>query len=373
MQNNKLLKAVRERRRFSIEDVAAASKIAAKSLAAFEVGEKEPSFKQLEKLATAYGLPVYLLAGNSIPNLPEALPDFRKGDSSPAHLSPGGARRVWRAEGVATFTRQLSSALKFEPLEIVRSIAAGSADAQVAQNLRDTFDDWLSSRLDDFQLMGNEETLFLSSLRIFLEANGIVININDADSDDFLGFYIDSEESLPLAFVNRRISSKKAQLFTLAHELCHWILGKEGVSDPFVVSNRTERKCNLFAAEFLAPMPAFRSSVERLPNTVREDVFELVQRVSSKSLLSRHATAIRLVEAGYISQQQLSTWERVARRRPRAEKEEEATDGFGQAHAKRIGELGYLPVYLAGKAVGQKMVDSIDVQSGMKSFRGIAT
>jgi hypothetical protein len=33
--------------------------------------------------------------------------------------------------------------------------------------------------------------------------------------------------------------------------------------------------------------------------------------------------------------------------------------------AKRIGELGYFPTYVANLALQKKLVDSVDIQSGM--------
>ena len=112
------------------------------------------------------------------------------------------------------------------------------------------------SRGLDFK--GTPEQIFLGSFRLFLEAQGTIVNVNDAPFDDFLGFYINHSESTPVAFVNRKISSRKAQLFTLAHEFGHILANAEGVSNPFIVKNSIERTCNKFAAEFLSPMAAFR-------------------------------------------------------------------------------------------------------------------
>ncbi|KIZ41431.1 hypothetical protein OO17_15105 [Rhodopseudomonas palustris] len=235
--------------------------------------------------------------------------------------------------------------------------------------MREFFDDWLERRSTGLDFHGTPEQIFFGAFRMFLEALGTIVNVNDAPPDDFLGFYVNHSETAPVAFVNRKISSRKAQLFTLVHEFGHILANTEGVSNPFIVKNATEQTCNRFAAEFLAPMSTFQRYVEQLGRSVRSDAFELIRLVSQNLLLSQHATAIRLVEANYLSQSFLRTWESKRSKTPTLEKDDEtdaAVGKFGAVHAKRIGELGYLPTYLAKIAIDEKIVDSLDVQSGMK-------
>ena len=147
-----------------------------------------------------------------------------------------------------------------------------------------------------------------------------------------------------------------------------------GISNPFVANNHIERTCNHFAAEFLAPMSSFATIVEAVPRTIRSDTAAFIRAVSEKSLLSMQATAIRMVEGEFLTQQQLRGWQRIALRNLRAEKEEEieaAGEGRGAIHAKRISELGYLPTYVAAVGVDRKIVDTLDVQSGLSLSAGL--
>ncbi len=367
------LKHVREHRHFKVEDVASFAKISLERLRAFEEGTRTPSFKQLETLAEVYGIPSYLLASDALPNLPEVLPDFRRQVPRPARLSPAGMRKVWSAERISCFSHQLISEIKSVGINVGKQVI-NSISPEVAAGLRQRFDEWFIGNEAYLGLNGKRELVFFSALRIYFEARGLIVNVNDAPSDDYMGFYISPESGVPISFVNRKIYSKKAQLFTLLHEYCHHLIGKEGVSDPFVADNHIERSCNRFAAEFLEPLSHFEKSVKRIGRTSRGDVFSLVNQASAQSLLSKHATAIRLLEAGFISQAQLKSWTQVVQRTPRAEKEDEieaAGDAFAPPHAKRIGELGYLPTYLAGIAVKRKMIDSIDVQSALGLSEGL--
>lgn len=368
MPRHATLKLVREQRHFDLEDVAARAHISTARLAEFEAGTRAPSIKQVEKLSTVYGVPSYQLFSLDRPNLPETLPDFRKAVVAPARLSPAGAEKVWAARGIAEFANQLAIEVEAPVADWLSKLDFGPPTLKRAGVLREFFDEWLAKRQRQLAFTGTAEQVVLGACRLFIEAQGTIVNVNQAPGDEYFGFYIDPDAGLPLVFVNRAISSKKAQLFTLLHEYAHHLMGAAGVSNPFTARNSIERTCNKFAAEFLAPMAAFQALVERQPRSVRSDPTALIRQVSDSSWLSLHATAIRLVEAGYLTQAQLQAWEKTVRRNPAAEKQDEAEaagDGQGAPHAKRIGELGYLPTLLANRAIEARMIDSIDVQAGM--------
>ena len=359
-----VLKRVRELRNLEVGEVAASAGMSERSLADFEDDRRDPSYAQLENLAEVYGIPAYTLNHSDVPNLPELIADFRTSNARPARLSPSGLRRLWAAKTRSQFARQLGSEIKLGSPDWLGKVPQGSLDANHARDLRIFFQDWFDERRDDLGFVGSEEQIFMQSFRLFMEVQGLIININDAEPDDFLGFYVRPDEGFPLAFVNRKISSKKAQLFTLLHETCHHFEKNEGVSNPFIVRNAAERRCNRFAAEFLAPQQEFALLASERPQQL--DLLRYVNEVSQRSLLSRQATAIRLFEEKYITDQQLSVCQRTFARQPKKEKEEEKTEAKGgQQHAKRIGELGYLPVYLAAIAVDRKLVDNVDVRQGL--------
>jgi Zn-dependent peptidase ImmA (M78 family) len=364
MQIGRILRQVREQRHFDLDEVAAFAQISRARLADFEADDRSPSYLQLERLAEAYGIPPYLFASQTLPNLPEAPRDYRRAHPGPAQLTPAGMKRIWAAEKIARFTAQLAQATRHRTLRTQNVTSIQEPSAAAARSLRKTFDEWLTARRDKLKFTGPPEQEFLGALRLFFEVHGVVININNAPAKDFLGFYA-SETAFPLAFVNRSISSKKAQLFTLVHEFAHHVLNAQGISDPFAANNPVERQSNQFAAEFLAPMDAFAALVASLRTRVN-DPSGLIRNVSKRSFLSNHAAAIRLTEAGFLSQAELREWERVTARNRRAEKDEEKEgESFGNPHAKRVSEVGYLPSFLAKKAIDQKIVDRIDVQEGL--------
>lgn len=371
MVNSRALKQVREQRHFDVDAVADFLKIKPGRLAEFEEGGVEPSIKQLEKLAAIYGIPSYLFADDKVPNLREALPDFRKKEVGPASISPAGLLRVWNSEKVATATAQLMGVAPYKSPRWKRDVPTGQPSTQLALNLRGYFDEWLSQRSGALAFTGKQEQKFLAGLRLFLEVLGTIVRINDAPPSDYFGFFIEGDSTPDTIFINRKITSHKAQLFTLLHEYGHKLLGLSGISDPFKTRNFVERQCNKFAADFLAPLEIFAQFAAQIPRGSRSDVFDYVDRVSSRSLLSKHATAIRLVEAELITRIQLKSWEDARANFSPKELKEEDQDAIPDSiiavpHAKRINEVGYLPIYVAGQALSLGFIESIDVQVGIE-------
>lgn len=368
MPNIYSLRIVREQRGLPIAEVAAFASIAVDRLADIEQGKREPSRKQMERLADTYGVPLYNLFGDAIPNLEPLPQDFRKRDPIPSSLTPRGLKTLLASGRISQFSKQLAVELNYAPAKLIRTVRQPGTVKRRATEIRGAFDAWYKPRAASFGFSGTTEQKFMNALRLFLEVQGIVLNVNDAPENDYMGFFLEPEAGLPTIFVNRIVSSKKAQLFTLAHEYSHVLLGEHGISDPFTARNAIERTCNVFAAEFLAPMDQFARIVEALPQQSRSDIFRFVDTVASRTLLSKHAAAIRLVEGDYISQRDMQIWRRRFTAKPREEKDEEreaSSSGGGVPYAKRVSELGHLPVVLAKRAVDQGMIDAFDVAEGI--------
>lgn len=363
MEISKILRQVREQRQFSVAQVADRAAISATRLTEFEAGKREPSYNQLNALAEVYGVAPYIFVSKTLPNLEPNLPDFRQENPTPATPSPQGMKRIWAVESISEYTRQLLDALDFKPQKLTKG--RPEATPEFARELRSEFDNWLAPRRDGFQFAGTDEQKFLAAFRLYFEFQGNLVNINDAPTVDYTGFFSTPDVGVPSIFVNRKIYSKKAQLFTILHEYCHYIVGAEGVSDPFVSRNNTEVTCNKFAAEFLAPEKQFTSLVESLPKDRFQSTDRLIKAVSRRALLSMHASGIRLVETGYISRKDLNAWLANIFKNPRVEKDEEPDVAGGHVHAKRLGELGYLPTFLSAAAIQKGIIDRHDVVVGL--------
>lgn len=249
-------------------------------------------------MAQAFKVPLYAFKRDALPNLQPIPTDFRKRLPQEADLTPAGLSRFWASEQIADFTNELSIALKDDLPEKQRLPLAKTEAIKSPETLRQSVDHWISVNGSVVSAEKSKSLTFLRRLRLYIERHGCLISINDAPSDDFLGFYQRFNQRTPFAFVNRQADTTKSALFTVVHEWAHFLSDAEGVSNPWIAQNPVERRCNQFAAEFLAPADTVKAIIDRVWNRSR-DIHQLVSAVSSETLLGFRASAIRLQELGY--------------------------------------------------------------------------
>ncbi len=158
------------------------------------------------------------------------------------------------------------------------------------------------------------EATWSSSLRLLrdrVEDAGILVFFNGVvgnntsrklDPEEFQGFAL-VDGYAPLIFVNNA-DFKAAQMFTLAHELAHLLVGESGVSvfsnmEP--APNATELFCDQAAAEFLVPeddLRAYWPSANRLA-----EPFQAVARhfKVSSIVAARRALDLEMTDRGTFS------------------------------------------------------------------------
>lgn len=365
------LKTARSERKLDVNEVAEFTAISARRLELFETGKVIPTFKQLEKLGELYNVPFYAFYSEDRPNIESVPPDFRKRTPVSADLTPRGLVRIWQVEKVAEFTHQLLIALgQSAPKRTQRQKSYDLTD-DLAFDLRAEFDDWLGRHRSKLKLTGTASETTFKYLRLFMETRGALTAYNHAPEEDYLGFYKEFVRGTKSVFVNRAVSNEKAQLFTLAHEFAHFVSGTEGISNPFVSTNRTEKLSNRFAAAFLAPDPLVLRIVNQTTRADRSDPQTLIRLVSAQSLLSFQAAAIRLRELQVLQAHQVRPVFRsykLGSYLPEGEaKPKKKQKGGGRAAAvgRKVSETGVFATYVASIAVSQKIIDPIDVERGL--------
>ncbi len=222
-------------------------------------GETQPTILQLEKFARATLTPMGYLF---LPEPPEErlpVPDFRTvRDRSLAQPSAALLETVYSMQRRQDWLREHLEEEAESPLPFVGSITLDTDPAIAARSIRETLgmmDGW-----------ADEHTTWESALvglRRAAESVGIVVVINGVvgnnthqplNVQEFRGFVL-SDKYAPLIFINGA-DAKSAQMFTLAHELAHIWIGRDGVFDlPDLEAgpDRLELFCNKVAAEVLIP------------------------------------------------------------------------------------------------------------------------
>jgi Zn-dependent peptidase ImmA (M78 family) len=309
---------------------------------AWERGEAQPTFKQLEQLARVTLTPFGYFFLPEPPEEKLPIPDFRtlqdKGVRKP---SPNLLETIHAMQRRQEWMREYLIDAGAEPLPFIGSVTLKSSPVEAARQIRETLaitDGWADEH--------TSWTAALLGLRRLIEAAGILVMINGVvgnnnrrklDPDDFRGFIL-CDKHAPLIFVNGS-DFKSAQMFTLAHEVAHLWLGQEGVfnlPDLLPSSNEVERVCNQIAAEFLVPSRELQSHWRSLATHP-----EPFQAIARKFRVSPLVAARRALDLNLVSRDTffafLHEHAQDERRKQAAQKLKESGGNFYLTQEVRIG------------------------------------
>ena len=268
----------------------------------WESGEAHPTLKQLETLARKTTTPFgyFFLAKPPEDRLP--VPDFRTvADTGIRRPSPNLLETIHAMQRRQSWMRDFLVEEGADPFPFVGSAKVEDDFRVIAKDIRTTLgidSDWARHQ--------KTWSTALRSLRLAIENSGILIILNGIvgnntsrklDVNEFRGFVL-CDAYAPLIFVNSA-DAKGAQMFTVAHELAHVWLGKEGVFDLQGLQpadDAVEQHCNQIAAEFLVPedeLRAFWNNAEEY-----DDAFQAVARRFKVSAIvgARRALDLGMIE-----------------------------------------------------------------------------
>ena len=268
-------------------------------LAAWEVGEIQPTLKQLEDYARATHAPIgyFFLPTPPVELVP--IPDFRTvANRTITRPSPNLLDTVYACQERQAWYRDFALVDGQPPLPFVGTLNANSSPVLAAEQIRRTLGFDVEARRDC--------RTWAEALRLFIEqaerigvmvmVSGVVLNNNYRHLDplEFRGFAL-ADDRAPLVFINGA-DSKAAQMFTLAHELAHLWLGQSALSDVSAgetSDNAIETWCNQVAAELLVPMDVFLGEL-----VADEPVHDTLSRLARRFKVSTLVVLRRLADAG---------------------------------------------------------------------------
>lgn len=281
--NPRVLRWAIERTGLGVEDLSQQPCLA--DLASWVSGDSQPTLIEAEALAKAARIPFgYLLLDEPTEHAID-LPDFRARDGQELPgvsldleeiLEESSWRLSWYAEHAVEAPQLLGSA----GLSVSPEAAAQSA----ARTLR-----WSTESLH------NPRNL-LDQLADLIEDAGVLVMRSATPSSDtrqpFSGFTL-VEDGFALIFINATARST-GQLFALAHQLGHVVLGEAGISSDGS-GHPVERWCQRFAAELLQTQTlAFNDMMdEHSPRSPSGNPADAVG-LSYEAEDFRYATRIRL-------------------------------------------------------------------------------
>jgi Zn-dependent peptidase ImmA (M78 family) len=270
-------------------------------LPAWERGEVRPTMKQLEAFANATHVPIGYLF---LPEPPEEhlpIPDFRTVTGVELRgPSPDLLDTIYAMQQRQAWLRETLLDGDADPLDFVGSARLGDSPEAVGREMRRIigFDDGWAREVRTWQEAVSRLRQAIEGLGVMAVINGVVGNNTHRrlDVQEFRGFAL-CDAHAPLIFVNGA-DARSAQMFTLAHELAHVWLGREGLSgfDALLPGGSKEEEfCDKAAAEFLVAEHELRacwSDVKRA-----ESPFEALARRFKVSpiVAGRRAMDLRLV------------------------------------------------------------------------------
>lgn len=261
------------------------------------MGEKKPTLKQLEDFAHTLHVPLGYLFLAEPPREEMPIPMFRRVND---RLNIDIYDTVNIIRDRQEWLRQYLIQENGEELSFVAIHNQNANSTDVCATMRQVLNlpiDWAT------KLASTEEAL--NKLAGVMEERGVIVNFNSIvgtnshrtlSVEDCRGFAL-ADKYAPFIFINSK-DAKAAQLFTLAHEFAHLLIGySAGLGDlEMEHTPATERLCDAVAAEFLMPKALF----DILWRTYHGDF----SGISRKSKISRYAVARCAKDYGYISTQE---------------------------------------------------------------------
>ena len=266
-----------------------------------EKGDQKPTFKQLDTLAELYKVPRWVFISSHLPEkyqIDKSIPTFRRlTDSSADIFSDYKVRSLTaRVERFRNLIIELhkdmgQSVRAFNPPVVSKSATPVSAARQVRN--------WLKLSNERFTFTGWKEKLEQKGIFVFM--SGKYKGWSHIDKTLFRGLTI-YHSILPIIIINDS-DAKKAQSFTLFHELGH-LLRKESIIDDWIDHpNNVETWCNELAGNVLMPADQFSSAVDKI------DDLHAVKRIAEVFQVSPYACLVRLRQMRIIDQNTYNCFE----------------------------------------------------------------
>lgn len=327
-----VLKNLRKDSGYTVEDIAKKLKTSATKVQEVEEGTASFTLRQIKKLAGVYQLSLAAFFTGTLPEIP-ALPDFRINRDK--RLTPQVYAAKRRAYYLANKLKELTDTRSRIP-----EFPSFNPD-ELAQEFRKYLGvDLFKSEKPD-QLLANykqilEEQLQVSIIELPLKA------------DDVRGFSISGDISIVVLNEGDYPSIK---LFSLFHEMYHLIKRTSGICSIEIEQSagNIEADCNLFAAEFLAPLDDLDKELQKLPQfskgpfTAEDD--STISDLSKIYGVSKQVIMLRLLRLGYTTQKEYEQFKKMGEAKAKGK-------GFGRRDWDKVfqNRVGNLVVKEAGNA-----------------------
>ena len=364
--NHVILRWARELSGYTVEEASKNVTSKKEMLELWEAGDAYPTYRQLEKLSKKYGRPMALFFFPEPPDEPTPTHEFRTVPNAELNkLPPSVLKLIRQAYSRRISLRELTGGRNDLLVDIFRKngFTPESPPREAAQRVRDAIGISVVE-----QARWPSADAALKSWRTAIQAAGVYVFKEAFSSDETDGFSI-FDEIFPIIYLNNS-QFKHRQIFTLAHELGHILLGNSGITQDdhkYVTklkgySKSVENFCNRFAAEFLMPYDDFRKEVERTHPAV--PTFRLISSLSRRYRVSRESVLVRMYNLEFISRSELRELQPLMKRKPKKRK---STGGDRFRNVETYLGNRYIDLalgqYYAGNCSASQLADHLDIKA----------
>jgi Zn-dependent peptidase ImmA (M78 family) len=350
------LRQLREWRRLPVTIAARAASVSAHELEALETGEKSASNTLIRRLSEAYAVPISRFYSENKEDLAPPIPDFRTIKNRRVEYTTHLVRSIAWADEISRFIKFLTSIKGATAVSQLPKIDKQSP-ATAAKELERILTFGANFRRSD--LSTNQ---VIKHIKKELGDLGIAVLQDSINDETCRGFCFVDEDRAPTIVINtRNQGTYEARLFTLMHEVCHVLSGREGIVDPFSEADNFEQFCNSVTAEFLAPAQEFLSfASERLAGGTPGN--SEVRRIARHFRLSQQATALRLEQLGAAQKGFYNSWLRQFEGIPFPD---QARGGGASERPEegviKLAKFGHYFVLLCAEGIRNNQISEMDV------------
>jgi Zn-dependent peptidase ImmA (M78 family)/DNA-binding XRE family transcriptional regulator len=308
--NPSLLAWAREESGYAVNRIARRLQVKEERVAAWEKGERQPTLRQVEKLARFFHRPLSVFFMPRPPQLPPLAAEYRRlPDVEPGHESPefrlALRQMLTRRENALNLMGELG-----EPIpEFSLRAHLRESPAELGQRLRHAMGVEVAA-----QLGWSNEWEAWRAWRAAVEQMGVLVfQFTKVSLSEVRGLAL-LRTPMPVAAVNGK-EMPEAKAFTLCHEVVHLMLAAGNEEAPAAREGRNgnewlkvERFAEVAASHALVPEVALRGVIGQLGLQRAEWGIENVRRIAKKFRLTPLATATRLRESDFMTWAQYNQW-----------------------------------------------------------------
>lgn len=316
--------------------------------------EPEPKRSVLDKIAKELAIPDFVFFMERPPHFESSIPDFRSDRPKPAPKQRATIEAIEIAENIqsAVRRRNVKGVLNLPKVDNATRLQAIVSATEARRFFDITLDD---------QRESTDARAFYYLCRKKIEARGIFVLHDSFAPEDGSGFCL-ADKNYPVIVVNTSGQTRGRRLFTLIHELGHVLLGKTGISDPFINENAIEKWCNHFAGAFLVPrdyvLPLLGSTPAKAPEPSD------IRWASRKLKISQEATALRLEHLGFYTEGTYARIKGLWRATGQHPDYSESSGGSGKAPPQekvKLAKYGFRLAEVFGHLQRENAIGELDV------------